>query len=95
MLEKDRFVRFHAYQSILLSAAWIVFWIAFSILSSILAMIPVLGILVVLIGLLLSIGLGLGGLVLFIVLIIRAYQGNTWKLPYIGAMAERYANQGS
>ena len=94
MLEKDRFVRFHAYQSIIVSAAWIVFWVAFSILSGILGMIPFLGILVVLVGLLLSLGLGLGGFVLFILLIVRAYQGKTWKLPYIGDMAERYANQG-
>ncbi|MHB1004674.1 MAG: DUF4870 domain-containing protein [Chloroflexota bacterium] len=94
MMEKDRFVRFHAYQSILLSAAWVVFWIAFTILSTILGMIPFLGFIVVVIGLLLSLGLGLGGFVLFVILIVRAYQGQTWKLPYIGAMAERYANQG-
>jgi uncharacterized membrane protein len=91
MLEKDRFVRFHAYQSVLLTAAWIVFWIGFSILSTILAFIPFLGFLVAIVGLLLSLGLGLGGLVLWIVLLLKAYQGQTWKLPFIGDMAEKYA----
>ena len=27
LLERDRFVRFHAFQSILVSVAWIVFWV--------------------------------------------------------------------
>ncbi len=93
LIEKDRSVRFHAYQSIILSVAWIVFWIAFSIISAILGLIPFLGFLVFIIGLLMSIVLGLGGFVLWIVLIIKALQGEKWKLPYIGDMAERYASQ--
>jgi uncharacterized membrane protein len=91
MMEKDRFVRFHAYQSILLTVAWIAFWIGFSIISTILAFIPFLGFLVGILGLLLSVGLGLGGLVLWIVLLLKAYQGQMWKLPFIGDMAEKYA----
>ena len=91
MMSKDRFVRFHAYQSILLTVAWIVFWIAFSTLSVVLGFIPVLGFLVAILGLLLSLGLGLGGMFLWTVLILKAYQGQQWKLPYIGNMAERYA----
>ncbi len=91
MMSKDRFVRFHAYQSILLTVAWIVFWIAFSVISVVLGFIPMLGFLVAILGLLLSLGLGLGGMVLWIVLILKAYQGQQWKLPYIGNMAERYA----
>ena len=92
LLEKnDRFVRFHAFQSILLSGAWIAFWIAFDIVSIILGQIPLLGLLAVLFGLLLSLVLGLGGLILWIALMISAYQGKSWKLPIIGVMAERYA----
>jgi uncharacterized membrane protein len=93
LLEKDPFVRFHAYQSILLSAAWVVLQIAFSILSSILLQIPFLGFLVVIIGLLVSLVLGLGMFVLEIMLIIKAFQGQRWKLPFIGDMAEKYAAQ--
>lgn len=91
MLEKDSFVRFHAFQSIIASVAWLVFWIAFGIATSILAIIPFLGFLVALLGMLISLVLGLGAMVLWIVLIIKAYQGERWKLPYVGDMAERYA----
>ncbi len=92
LLDKnDRFVRFHAFQSILLSGAWIAFWVAFDIVSIILGQIPLLGLLAVLFGLLLSVVLGLGGLVLWIALMVMAYQGKSPKLPVIGVMAERYA----
>ncbi len=91
MIEKDPFVRFHAYQSILLSVAWIVFWIAWTIVSGILFHIPFLGFIAVMVGLLVSLVLGLGMLVLVVVLIIKAAQGEKWKLPFIGAMAEKYA----
>ena len=92
LLEKnDRFVRFHAFQSILLSGAWIAFWVAFDVVSIILGQIPLLGLLALIFGLLLSVVLGLGGLILWIALMISAYQGKSWKLPIIGVMAERYA----
>ena len=93
MMSKDSFVRFHAYQSIFLNLAWFVFWVVFSILSVVLGFIPFLRFLVAILGLVLSLGLGLGGLVLWIVLILKAYQGQRWKLPYIGGMAEKYATQ--
>ncbi len=91
MLERDRFVRFHAFQSIFLFVAWIVFWIGFNVLTAVVGMVPGLGFLMVIIGLLLGLVLGLGAFILWIVLMIRAYQGQTWKLPVIGDMAERYA----
>ena len=91
MIEKDPFVRFHAYQSILLSVAWIVFWIAWTIVSGILLHIPFLGFIAVLVGMVVSLVLGLGMLVLVVVLIIKAAQGQRWKLPFIGDMAEKYA----
>ncbi len=93
MMSKDSFVRFHAYQSIFLSVAWIAFWIAFSIVSIMLGFIPFLRFLVAILGLLMSLVLGLGFLVLWIVLIVKASQGQRWKLPFIGNMAEKYAGQ--
>jgi uncharacterized membrane protein len=95
LLERDRFVRFHAFQSLLFSAAWVVFWVGFSIIQAILHFTPALALLVGLLGLLLSLVLGLGAFILWIVLIIRAYQGSKWKLPVIGDMAERYAEANS
>ena len=93
MMSKDSFVRFHAYQSIFLTVAWIGFWIVFSTLSVVLGFIPMLGFLIAILGLILSLGLGLGGLILWIVLILKAYQGQRWHLPIIGDMAEKYATQ--
>lgn len=95
LLERDRFVRFHAFQSILLAVAWVVFWVGFSVIEALLRFTPGLGLLVALIGLLLGLVLGLGAFILWIVLIIRAYQGHRWKLPVIGDMAERYAASGT
>jgi uncharacterized membrane protein len=91
LIQKDSYSRFHGYQSILLSVAWVVLWVALSILSGILGRIPVINILAFLIGLLISVVLGLGGFVLWIVLIVKAAQGSRFKLPYIGDMAEKYA----
>jgi uncharacterized membrane protein len=91
MVEKDPFVRFHAYQSIFLSVAWFAFWIVFTVISSVLGMIPFVGFLAVIFGLLVSLVLGLGSLILVLVLIIKAYNGERFKVPYIGNMAEKYA----
>ena len=81
---KNRFVRFHAFQSIFFGVAWIALWIALSVIG----MIPVLGWATLLIWPL----VGLGGLVLWIILLLKANQGQMWKLPVIGDMAEKQAN---
>jgi uncharacterized membrane protein len=81
---KNRFVRFHSFQNIFFNIAWIVLWIALSILGNI----PVLGWASLLIWPL----IGLGGLVLWVVLLLKAYQGQMFKLPVIGNMAEKQAN---
>ena len=81
---KKRFVRFHSFQSVFFAIAWTVLWIALTIVG----MIPVLGWMTILIWPL----LGLGGLVLWIILLLKANQGQMWKLPVIGDMAEKQAN---
>jgi uncharacterized membrane protein len=80
---KSRFVRFHAFQSIFFNIAWIVLWVALSIVG----MIPVLGWATLIIWPL----LGLGGLILWIILLLKANQGQMWKLPAIGDLAEKQA----
>jgi uncharacterized membrane protein len=81
---KNRFVRFHSFQSIFFNIAWIVLWIALTIVG----MIPVLGWATMLIWPL----VGLGGLILWVVLLLKANQGQKFKLPLIGDMAEKQAN---
>jgi uncharacterized membrane protein len=87
VLEKDnRFVRFHAAQSIAVSLIIIVLSIGVSLISSILALIPILGWIAVLI---LTMGLAIGTFVLWVVLMVRAYQGEEWELPVAGELARR------
>src|SRR5690348_4573505 len=80
---KKRFIRFHSFQNIFFVIAWIVVSIALSIIAAI----PVFGWLTLLIWPL----LGLGGLVIWVVLLLKAYQGQMFKLPVIGDMAEKQA----
>ena len=78
LIEKDsNFVRFHAMQSI------IVFGVL-CVASIILNWIPIIG--QVLGGL-----IGLLALVLWIILMIKAYQGEKFKLPWAGDLAEKQA----
>lgn len=76
MIEKEnKFVRFHAMQSI------IVFGVL-SVASIVLGWIPLLNVVIVpLISVL--------GLVLWIVLMVKAYQGEKYKLPWAGDLAEK------
>ena len=79
---KDKFVRFHAVQSIIVFGAITVAEIVLSILG----VIPYIGILFLIIGWL----VWLLAVVLWVVLMFHAYRGETYKLPFAGDMAERY-----
>jgi uncharacterized membrane protein len=81
---RSRFVRFHDFQSIFFAVAWTVLWIALSIIG----MIPVLGWTTVITWPV----LGILGLIIWIVLLIKANGGNVYKLPVVGDMAEKQAN---
>ncbi|HET8625274.1 MAG TPA: DUF4870 domain-containing protein [Gemmatimonadales bacterium] len=84
LIEKNSaFVRFHAVQSIVFGVIWIIFWIVLSVISSV---VPVLGWIV---GFLISIVAGLGGLVLWLLLMYKAYQGQEWELPVAGPIARK------
>lgn len=84
--KENQFVRFHAAQSIVVSAGIFVLWIALSIANTILAVVPVIG---WAIGLLLTLGLGIGGFVLWLMLMYRASQGREWEVPIAGQQARR------
>jgi len=81
---KNRFIRFHAFQCLFFCVAWTVLWIALSIVAHI----PVLGWLTILIWPL----VGLAGLIIWVILLLKANQGQMFKLPVIGDMAEKQAN---
>ena len=80
---KSRFIRFHSFQSIFFAIAWTALWVVLSFIVHI----PFLGWLTILIRPL----IGLAGLVIWVVLLLKANQGQMWKLPVIGDMAEKQA----
>jgi uncharacterized membrane protein len=86
---KNKFVRFHAFQNIFFAIALTVLWIVLMILGFVLDIIPILG---WILHLLLAAGLGIGSLIVWVMLLIKANKGEKWKLPYIGEMAEKQAN---
>jgi uncharacterized membrane protein len=86
---KNRFVRFHSFQNIFLHVAGLVLWIGLFIVSMVLAFIPILGHIV---AFLLWMTLSVGLLVVWIILLLKANQGQMFKLPIIGDMAEKQAN---
>lgn len=85
---RDRNVRFHAWQSIFVFGGLFALHIALTIVSIVAS--QILGILGILFSMLLLL-LHLGGMVLWIVLMIKAYQGQRWVLPVVGPMAEEKA----
>jgi uncharacterized membrane protein len=88
MEKQNRFVRFHAMQSILFFGGLTVLRIVLSVLGAF--DVPFLGLILALLGVL----IGIVGLVGYIVLLINGFQGKYFKLPIVGDYAERYANQG-
>jgi uncharacterized membrane protein len=85
---KDRYVRFHAFQSVFFHVAWIAAWIGMIILGIVLGTIPVIGLII---HLLLDLALFLGGFVVWLILVIKAYGNQKFHLPVIGNMAEEQA----
>ncbi len=76
VMEKDVYVQFHAKQSIGLTIVWIAGWV-------VLTVIPVVG------WILLPFW-GLGMFVLWLVAIVKAWQGEKFYLPLIGEYTEKF-----
>lgn len=85
-------VRFHAAQSIVFGVASIVLWVALAIMEIILYQISwTLGNLFNLFTLL----VGLGLFIVWVVLLVKGYSGERWKLPVLGDMADRMVSGGA
>lgn len=85
---RNQNIRFHAFQSIFVSVGVFVLWFALLIFTAVMAFIPYVGF--ALGGALLGL-FGLGWFALWIVLMVKAYQGERWKVPFIGDFAEKQA----
>ena len=86
----NKLARFHAFQSILLSAFGLVFGIVLNILNGV-AIAADSGMLAMLIGLI-GVVIGLGILVALIYTAIQAYQGKIFKLTVIGDLSDSWSN---
>lgn len=84
LIEKDsKFVRYHAMQSIVVFGALTVALILLGTLARIPIIGLIFGVIYVLVGIL--------TFVLWIVLMVKAYQGKKIKMPWAGNIAEKYA----
>jgi uncharacterized membrane protein len=88
---KDKLIRFHAFQSIFLGVGIFVLAIGLSILSVVLSFIPFLGVIAGLLMMLLSIVVWFGFVAVWIYLMYKAYNNQRVVLPIIGPLAEKQA----
>ena len=85
---RNRFVRFHSFQCLFVAVALVVIDVVLMILSSILHLVPVIGWMVTALMWPLY---SLAVLALWLLLVIKAYQHQIFKLPVIGDLAEKQA----
>lgn len=88
MEKENKDVQFHAWQGTTFGVGWIVVVVALNILSMILVRIA--GVFGIIMSILIPV-LGLGVFILWIICLVKAYQGERWKIPYIGDFAEKKA----
>lgn len=87
--KRDRYIRFHAVQSLILTAAVVGVAILLRLLSLLLELLPGFGLLfTLLLAAIVAIGIGL----LWVVLLIKALQGEWFQVGKIGQLAERVAS---
>ncbi|MFW6109979.1 MAG: DUF4870 domain-containing protein [Patescibacteria group bacterium] len=79
MEKEDDFVRFHAMQSIVVSVALL-------LVSVVLGIVPILG-------WILAFLINIGSLILWLLLMYKAYQGEEWEVPVLGKIAREQMNK--
>ena len=85
---RNKFIRFHAFQSLFAGLGIFCLAIACMILGFILGLVPVVG---WIIDLLMWLAFGIGNLVLWVMMMIKAYQMQTTRLPFVGDLAAKQA----
>ncbi|HEU5404024.1 MAG TPA: zinc-ribbon domain-containing protein [Terriglobales bacterium] len=76
---RNKFIRFHAFQSIIYEIVWIV-------VAAVVGMLPIINLLLLPVA---SLAFFIG----WIICLIKAFQGQMFKLPVIGEIAEKQAGQ--
>jgi uncharacterized membrane protein len=99
LMEKDsKLVRFHAMQSILfcvvVAVLGIALWVVTFLFLLVGAMLPdIMGSLLALLGTFIWVVFSVALVIAWILCLVRAYQGQFFKLPVIGNMAEKVVNK--
>jgi len=91
MKKDDKYVKFHAMQSILFGIVVFVVMIGLGIVGLVVGLIPAIGWIIGLVLGLVQLVLSLGVFVVWLLLMWKAYNGEKYKLPLIGAQAEKMA----
>ena len=86
----NKLPRFHAFQSILLTVVGVILAVVINIISAV-AIAADLGIVAMLFGLLVFV-VYIGLFIAIVFTAIKAFQGNIFKLPVIGEMADKWSN---
>lgn len=86
---KNKTIRFHAFQSIFFALGYFVFWIIFSVFTGILR--SLLNYTLWFIPSLLSLAVGLAFFGVWLLLMYKAYNKERFKIPIIGDLAEKQA----
>jgi uncharacterized membrane protein len=94
--KSNSFLRFHAIQSLLFGAVVTIVVIALSITMTIIQLVlatasGTLAAIVGLISTLFFLAFGLAVLVGLIMAMMKSYQGQLWKFPFVGELAEKYS----
>lgn len=90
VLEKDPFVRFHAMQSIIVSVVFIFISIILGPIGIILGLTVIFAWLsALLVGI-----VNVGGFVLWLLLIYKAWMGQEWEVPILGKYARKFSKIG-
>ena len=90
-LNRSRFVRFHSWQSIFFVAAAAITALVMKLLFGVFSVLPAIGLLLSW----LLVGVAFIGIaVLWVLLTVKAAQGQSYELPVIGSMAAQLADKG-
>ncbi|MEI9894434.1 MAG: hypothetical protein WDN28_11265 [Chthoniobacter sp.] len=83
--KKDQYVRFYAMQSVFLGGLYIALSIGLSIAFAILHGVPLVGTLLMLVGLVVRLAIFLA----WVMLVFKAFSGKEWEIPYLGKLARQ------
>ena len=88
-LRRNPFIRFHSWQAVFFSGSSILLGLALRLLFVLFSMLPIVGFLLAW----LSLGIGALGIVtLWVVLVVKAAQGQQYELSLIGPLAAQFAS---